>query len=273
LEELTGLSTEVLDPILADMTLNAQRFHCSITITPFVTSRTGTLFLLPHLFAFLSPHRTVASALTSGTGRATYDRISNSLERYHLAEIGHALRDCGFTVQTERTIMTPSGDKFQPDFLVTDGRSQEVLVVDFKNSLAATAVLEVTNRLKEYRKGIKQVETYLDTFAQYPDLLRPYADFDQPRVFGLLLFRVPMPLPIRKGSRVMAENWHSLRHRLASCKPNRVGELLPQPNALDKYAANVAHATHEINLGEWTYRRPILSFSNDSESLEDLPVQ
>jgi hypothetical protein len=176
LQDLTGLPDAVLDSILGDMTLNPQRFHCSITVTPFIRSRTDRLFLLPRLFTFLSPQRTVASALTSGTGRASYDRISTTLEQHHLATIGQVLRNCGFTVHQERIIRTPSGDKLQPDFLVTDRNTPDLLVIDFKNALAATAVLEVTNRLKEYRKGIKQVEAYLDAFARYPELLRPFAE-------------------------------------------------------------------------------------------------
>jgi hypothetical protein len=246
LADLSGLPVTVLDSILCDMTLNAQRFHCSITVTPFIRSRTNRLFLLPRLFAFLSPQRTVASALISGTGRASYDRISTTLEKFHLVEIGQVLRDCGFTAYQERTFRTPLGDKLQPDFLVMDGKTSDLLVIDFKNALAATAVLEVTNRLKEYRKGIKQVEGYLDAFTRYPELLQSLASSQQQlRVFGLLLFRVPMPLPIPKGSRVAAENWHSLRHRLTSMKPTRVTDVHPRPTNLESFG-NVVRQVQEI---------------------------
>jgi hypothetical protein len=260
LEDLTGLPSTVLDPILNDMTLNTQRFHCSITVTPFIHSRSDTLFLMPRLFAVLSPLRTVASALTSGTGRASYDRISKILEQHHLTEIDQLLRDCGFTVHRERTIRTPAGDKLKPDFLVTDGMTPDLLVIDFKNALAATAVLEVTNRLKEYRKGIKQVEGYLDAFVQYPELLRPFTNAGQhpPRLSGLLLFRVPMPLPILKGSRVAVENWHSLRHRLASTMPTRVAGVHPGSTNPGSFG-NAVYQRQELQVGNWTYRRSVVT--------------
>jgi hypothetical protein len=263
LEELSGLTGTVLNAILNDMTLNAQRFHCSITVTPFIRTRTDTVFLLPHLFAFLSPQRTVASALTSGTGRASYDRISTTLEQYHLAKIGQVLRDCGFTVHQERTIKTPAGDKLKPDFLVSDGKTLDLLVIDFKNALAATAVLEVTNRLKEYRKGIKQIEGYLDAFARYPELLRPFADPSQGslRLSGLLLFRMPMPLPVPRGNHVAAENWHSLQDRLVSTKPTRVADVVPRPTKPESLGSAV-HQPREILVGDWTYRRSVLFFPN-----------
>jgi hypothetical protein len=87
LVDATGLAHEVLNSIVGDLTLDPRRFHCSIATTPFVLSRTNTLFLLPRMFAFLNPQRSFAAAMTNGSGRGAYERVANALERYHLDNI------------------------------------------------------------------------------------------------------------------------------------------------------------------------------------------
>jgi hypothetical protein len=259
LVEATGLSREVVKTILADMTFNPSRFYASITATPFVRSRRGTVFLLPRLFAALSPQRTFATALTSGSGRRAYDRIAETLQRHHLASIAQYLRQRGLTVFCEKTVILPDSGRITPDFIITDPSTPNVVVADFKNALAATAVDEVVNRVREYTKGVKQVERYLDCFRRYPQLVAPFYSPARPppQLHGLVLFRVPMPLPVEGYPSIRVDNWFSVRHRLDTISALVAASLLP-PARIDAIPERVTFEFRPILVGKWTYQRSVM---------------
>jgi hypothetical protein len=257
LRQATDLSYEKVDAIVEDMTLNPCRFHCSISNTPFVLSRNGTLFLLPRFLAFLHPQRTMAAALTSGSGRAWYDAISTALERAHLPEIEATLSRAGLIVLREKQFRFSSGEVITPDFLVSDQKMTSIAVIDYKNSLAATAVAEVTNRLKEYRKGLAQIEHYLECFEANPQALAqffPGYSGGLP-LKGMMLFRVPMPLPVKCSTRVVADDWLSLRKRIHSIDKATLSTILPDDLA---HNGEGAYSTESITVGDWTYQRSLL---------------
>jgi hypothetical protein len=165
-----------------------------------------------------------------------------------------------------KSFMTPDGHKLTPDFIVSDSVTPDVVVMDFKNSLAATAVASVTNRLKEYNKGIAQVEAYITAFSRFPHLLDKLAGVPNgPRsIKGLLLFRIPMPLPVAPSQLVGVDDWFSLERRLQGAQVVRAGHLLP-PDCYRAAADDPRFMTQEIKVGEWTYRRCVLFWPGEAE--------
>jgi hypothetical protein len=119
--------------------------------------------------------------LTSGSGRRAYDRIAKELEQFHLTRVCRLFARCGLHILGEKSFVTPDGEKLTPDIVVGDRQTCELVIVDFKNSLAATAVAEVTNRLREYNKGIAQLERYVDRFSRFPALLAGAWNFPRGR--------------------------------------------------------------------------------------------
>jgi len=129
LRELSGLHPSKVGPLLGDLTFNPKRFHAAITATPFVSSRSGTIFLAPRLFYSVNPHQMFATAMTSGTGRKSYDKISQMLEQFHLDRIEVALRAAGLSVWREPCLRLGSSVS-TPDFVLMDASSNQVLIVD-----------------------------------------------------------------------------------------------------------------------------------------------
>jgi hypothetical protein len=197
--------------------------------------------------------------LTSGSGRQAYERIANALERFHIGQIAKALEGCGLAVVREKTFVTPAGERLTPDFVVADHSGADVILADFKNALAATAVAEVTNRLREYNKGLAQVERYVDRFSRFPELLN--GTWGLPRspgqIRGLLLFRVPMPLPVARSRLVEVDHWCSLQSRLGSLVNPRAHDVLP-PSAQIQTHDLPKFKVQEIKVGEWTYLHSVL---------------
>jgi hypothetical protein len=257
LAEATGLGHLTTDAITQDMTLNPNRFHCSISTTPFVQTTSGWLFLLPRLFACLDAERTFASALTVGTGRKAYDGISTSLERHYLGQVDDFLSRRGLRVYRQRRFVGPKGEVMTPDFVITDGTSNQLIIADFKNALAASAVAEVINRIKVYREAISQVERYLDMLRHYPMLLDdilPKGTTDR-AIRGLIIFRVPTPLPVQTHEQISVDDWFSMRARSNGSIQLGLRDLFP-PERDD--TMQWRHAMHEIPVGQWTYRRTVL---------------
>ncbi len=258
LVQITGLDGGTADSVLRDMTLNSDRFHCSVTATPFVASRSNTIFLLPRLFSVLSPQRMLSTALTSGSGRGAYDRVSKALEQYHIDQLHNSLRGHGFRVARERPFVGSNGERLTPDFIVADASTNEIVVVDYKNSLGATGSLAVANRLKEYRKGVEQVLKYITVFtAQPPLLVEALGLRERPSLLhGLLVFRVPMPLPLSKGDSVLVDDWFTLRRRLEGTPNPSIRTLLPPDGST--LSMDLETTVQEIRVKSWQYRRTVL---------------
>src|SRR5262249_17721467 len=203
-------------------------------------------------------------ALTTGTGRKHYEAVVETLSRHQLGAVSSELRKHGLNVWREEQFVAPDGEKITPDLIIRDNNSDaETVIVYYKNALAATAVLEVTNRLKEYNKGIKQVQRYLGFFSSYPRLLSRLGMPSRFSSRGLLLFRVPMPLPIQAGGSVKVDRWFSVRRRLERKTNVSAVDLLPGQETTPLIQYSVMN--QDVRISEWTYRRSVF-FAPDGET-------
>jgi hypothetical protein len=163
----------------------------------------------------------------------------------------------GLSVRRERRFVGWNGEVIKPDFVIADDITNQVIVADFKNALAATAVAEVMNRIKVHRAAISQLEHYLQVFQQCPLLLDdilPGGCVDR-AICGLVIFRVPTPLPVRGHDQIWIDDWFSVRTRLSAGRRLSLKELL-SPGPYDNM--ELRHTLETVTVGEWTYCRAVL---------------
>jgi hypothetical protein len=249
----TGLGPAEVSAILGDLIGDLRRFHFSITTTPIIRTSAGRLWIGHRLLADLHPTQAVARVLTAGSGARRYDYVSTLLESTELERIASTFRHAGLKVLKEETFVDKAGRKLTPDLIIWDPPSTDVLILDFKNSLAAYGAAEVANRVREYRKGILQVERYLEAFRTNQELLKPHIPSDRHalRFTAGLLFLVPMPLPIPKHREIFYDNWFGMSRRLHSESRNLLDRLIPK----DDESPKVSEISQEIKVADWTYRR------------------
>ncbi len=262
--EVTGIGREAVEAIVNDLSLNTARFHCSISTTPFVVSRSRTLFLQPNTFMHLDLQRAFANAITCGTATKVFDRISTITEQHHLKELANLLRQRGMKVLCNRTFSFSK--TFTPDLIVSDKRTHTILVIEFKNILSASGPAAVTKRIQEIKKGTDQLQGYVQLFTDHPDqlqqLLRDRLPYQPPvvNIIGLLLLRSPMPLPIPISS-VVIDDEVSFRERLTNLREMgqaiTVHDLLPRDDPSDG-SSELRFIFQEVQVRDWVYRRSVV---------------
>jgi hypothetical protein len=111
---------------------------------------------------------------------------------------------------------------------------------------------------------------YLEQFRRFPELLDSVIDIPRSarRIKGLLLFRVPMPLPIARSPDVEVDNWFSLRRRLEALKEVSTSDLISNATASSE---STQIAQRGIDVGEWTYRfHSIVSIDSSQIAIDDV---
>jgi hypothetical protein len=250
----SAMSEQTVEAMLDDLTGDLSRFHFSVAATPIV--RFGDEVLIgQRLLAALRPAHFVARALTVGSGRKRYDHVSTLLERARLDVIEARLRNGGIHVLREQSFARSGNIRFAPDLVLWDDSRTTVVIIDFKNSLSATGAADVVNRMREYRKGVAQIERYLKHFREEPALLTKYvgAASDDLTISGGLLFWTPLALPIPRHAEIVLDSWPALLARVGSDEAISLDDLRP------KLGGDVLHGfsiePRDLCVGEWHYRR------------------
>jgi hypothetical protein len=247
----TALRDETVRSILGDLTGDLNSFHFSITTTPVI--RIGDdLIIGLRLVANLRPPNFVARVLTKGSGRRRYDQVSTLLERARLDTIEKRLRLGGLNVLREHTFVRGTA-RFKPDLVIWDHTCAQVFVIDFKNSLAAIGAAEVANRTRELRKGISQVEGYLQHLHQDPSLLGRQMEkaVDDLEVRGGLMFWFPLGVAVPRHPQLMFNTWTQLLDQVGETGPIALNDLVPR----SEDGPLLEMRPRDIRVGEWTYRR------------------
>jgi hypothetical protein len=247
----TGLREETVRSILGDLTGDLNSFHFSITTTPVI--RIGDELIMGlRLLADLRPPNFVARVLTKGSGRRRYDQVSGLLERARLDTIEKRLRLGGLNVLREHTFIRGTA-RFTPDLVIWDRTCARVFVIDFKNSLSAIGAAEVANRTRELRKGISQVEGYLQHLHQDPLLLSRQIEraIGEAEVRGGLLFWFPLGIAMPRHPELMFNTWTQILDQVGQTGPIALADLVPKSEDLPL----LEMTPRDIRVGEWTYRR------------------
>jgi hypothetical protein len=266
LSQMTSLPPQICEAIYRDLTFDPRRFHASISASPFVVTRSGTLFLSPWNVRNCVPQRSAIAALTSGSAKRKYDLVSGLVERHHLANIAREIEALGFRVLVEKRFRL--GDiEVKPDILVLDNQNALVGLIEFKNSLAATNVGEVADRMAEYERGIAQIRRAGKLFVTHKAQMRQIGIHVLDRGFrACLLFRIPVLLPLPSHEDVLVYDWHTLQSL------GLQAALFDPPSSRNGSAPSgrprAVPMTDELQIGKWTFELPVLFFPQGQKRSE-----
>lgn len=250
----TGLSPLIIAPIIADLSIDASRTHCSILSSPFIPTRCGKIIFSPRLFEMAHPHRMILSALTTGSGRHSYDAISGKVEQWWIKKVESLFREWGMQVYTSPKFRFPEGMK-NPDLLIVDESLQKAYVIEFKNHTPPLDIRTVCNRISDFNNGLVQIRGYVEGIAKHRAIVakytgRPVEGFS---ICGLLLFRHPVTLPISLPSDILICDWATLENYFRNNRSSIAASFL---DSLSLSQTEVLEFTeHTIRVQRWKYRR------------------
>lgn len=259
LSVVCAMKEAAVEAIVHDFVLDTSRFHCTLLAQPIVRAKSGLCTLLARLIVHMDLQRLIVNALLNGSGRKYYDTASTAIEKVHVRSIAQALRRTRAIIRCE-VPLAAGGTKIKPDFLLFDQQDDALLVIDYKNLLVPGGPAALNNRLKEIAKAIAQVSAYQQFCVANRSVIREVMPEvrESTKVFGLMLHRSPMPVPLTPPSDPSVVDWFSLdswleRNRGASCSA-LLDWVKRRPDA-DARPSDVHRIDEEILVGGWTYRR------------------
>ena len=261
LVNISELSAPTVKAIVNLLTFDAS-FNATLTAQPFVKSNCGSLALLTRLFTHLLPQDMLARALIRSKSNV-YDKLIDKIERQNVASIEANLRDAGLYVRSQLRF-DQEDQKVTPDLLLYDENPNLLVVADYKHSMTPVGPAEVSNRIKDHAKNIEQMKRYLDFFTKFPETLEPIfgTKASSARIVALLLYRSPMPIPVKSDPLVLVADWTTFSTWISfTCEiTNEHGFNLERAvrsyvdasqfssNSLDWVVETI-----ETNVGDWTY--------------------
>jgi len=260
LVEISGVDRGAMKAIIDDLTFVASSVHASLVNQPFVKSSQGNLYLLPRLFARIDPLRLLSGALNkSELGRKTYGRIVESVSSKVLEQIRSSFDTERFDVWKERTFLDKSGKQHTPDLIVFDKDNRELLIAEYKHSIVPFGPSEVDYRVRELKKGLEQVQGYIEGLSKSSSSW--ISSLPVRRVFALLIYRFPMPMPIPSDLSIGIASWSALSRKMLPRFSGSLSELYnwvrTRPD-LNGQLRPLRIEYFDIQVSDWKYRHPIL---------------
>jgi hypothetical protein len=257
LSEISNVNLSSANCILNDLIFDTSNFHNNFVIQPFVNSKTDTIYTLPRIIANADPRRMLAYALNKGKKRGYYDKNINLIEKNNLQLIRDAFSSLGFEVLEQKVFFSPDGSKYNPDILIVSKRDKEILVIDYKHFLTPIGTSEVIYKMDEVEKGIDQVNKYINFIKNDKPLqTKLILDESEPKVFGLLLFHWPVPVPVKYQENVCIIDWINLNHVLKEKKFDTLSKFInwitERPD-LQTNPQKFSWVPREIKVSDWTY--------------------
>lgn len=181
------------------------------------------------------------------------------------------MQEKGWLVFRERKINLNKDTKIEPDFILYDG--QNLLIIEFKFSLIPAEPAQVISKMKNIengKQGIEQVRKYINLFeSNIEDVLAQLSIDKINGIYGMLLFRWPMPVPFKRTPDVTKLDWPSLERYLSSVENLSVVTLLEWfNNRTDILPEGSSFSTipYEVVVDDWTYKCSIAAIVTDELS-------
>jgi hypothetical protein len=256
---------EEVDSIVELFTFDRTPERATLAHKPLVLGADNRVFLLPRLFLVLPLSETVVGALNlNETTRSPYDRVSGTIERRVVERIARELRDGVFrsaSIVWGQTFSLPDGSTMSPDIVLLSADGSELLVVEVKNATPPFGVGDTVYDVTEWHENwTPQLDRYVNAFRNHPQILSEHFGNGQatlPRVFGLILLRWPLPIPVRIPDTFTAIDWPTLKEKLAN--ESRTGSIKdlwcwirerPDVSVVEQLQWRVK----EVELEGWRYR-------------------
>lgn len=268
LSGLSGVPAASVDAILSVLTFDTTHPHVTLAQQPVVHSDDGQLFFLPRMLLFLDLPRMYVGALNKiPEGRAVYDRTINEIETAGVESVVSEIRAAvpsALQIVANVTFGLPDGRHITPDIVVVSQQDPTVLVIDLKYSTPPFGPADIHRRVEEFEKWKARMGEYVIGFQSNPDVLRQHCQWEyrgDATVFGLILTRWPLPIPVDFSEPVGAVDWPSLRDHILKTHPSSICELVTwavnRPDV--SVPAALAWTATDVQVGEWKYRYSVLT--------------
>lgn len=262
LSKLCDIRPENVGEILENFIFDYSKDHSSLTVQPFVQSKKGNVFLLLRLLRLVNPSETLATALVKGKKQKIYDPIITSLEKANLEIISRKFSKAGYQIlKPEKEIKNTSGAKITPDLIIYDKSFNKLLIIDYKHFLIPVNSSDVGSKIKE---GRDQVRNYIKFIRNDKSSIEKLTGInkDNVEIYGVLLFRWPLAIPIEKDPLVHSVDWISLSNFLdqnANCGITYlINWLITRPDVSIDFEIEI----ESIKVADWTYQKPTLRGNN-----------
>jgi hypothetical protein len=251
------ISENVAKNIVNRLTFSSNYRHPALPGHPFIPTTDQALTLLARQFAIADPNLMLAMALNTGPTRPIYEKIIEEIEIAAKRGLARDLRGLGYAVWDEPNLPRKGADPLTPDLVVGRADDDVIAVVEYKHALPPRGAAAVSDRIKETAKWIDKAQRYLRVAEQQVSRLEGHLDIGcKPRsVIIAVVARWPMPIPIAlEDHRVFITDL--TRVRSLSQQKSPIREVFGG-GMLDR-SADVRWDHHSIQVGDWTYKHPVL---------------
>lgn len=252
--DITGLGNEVLSSIIDDFTFDHTNFHSSISIQPFIYSRSGLYYILPNLFCLVEPSRMIVGALNKGPKKKIYAKLINDIEKFSLRVIAGAISTNPLWKYFVEKTLKYGGRQFQPDVIIIESQTKNICVIDYKHYVGPITASEVQYKMSECEKAIGKLEEYISVLSNLKTVGNQ--NIDGFSVYGILLTHKPLPVPMPVGMTVQVTDLETLLSALEK-KPSCT-TLIPLIKQLPADAEPpFIEEDAEIEVVDWTIKRTV----------------
>ncbi|MBA9085992.1 hypothetical protein FHR92_002464 [Fontibacillus solani] len=254
LSDLCDLKSDVVQEIIIDLTFDLEGFHSKLVLQPFVRYE-NNLCVSPRLLTIVNPARMLSGALNKGRKKKLYDSLINKLENANLSKIALCFESLGFITYKEKTFSVDD-KKITPDLLVFDKTNNALLIIDYKHFLLPLGTSEVAYKLKEIKKGINQIQKYVSFFEKNTNCLVDFFGNENIKIYNLLLFHYPVPVPLSSQNPVNFIDLVSLQDffsKNATLTVTQIIDWISNRDDVLQYRDEASWHTQSISVNDWTF--------------------
>jgi len=268
LASVSGVPAASVESIVSVLTFDHNHHHVTLAQQPFVESGDGQLLFLPRMLLLLDLPRMYVSAVNKDQKtRKVYANAINVIETAGVKSVkGEICKAIPSTIQvvSGKSFKLPNGGKITPDIVLVSEHDRTVLVIDLKYATPPFGPADVHQDVKEFEKWKTRMAEYLTSFQSHPQVLCQHFSWaiqESVTVFGLILTRWPLPVPINLEEPVGAVDWASLKAHLLKTPISSIREfMLWAENRPDVTVPTALTWTaKELSVGEWQYRYSVLA--------------
>lgn len=268
LARLSGVPAESVEAILSVLTFDPAHQHVTLAQQPFVRSDDGRLLFLPRMALFLDLPRMYVGALNKKTdGKSVYSQTINTIESVGVESIANDMRNAlpaRIQIAEKPKLMMPNGQVITPDLVIVSNCDREVLVIDVKYATPPFGPSDIHRDVEEMAKWKSRMTEYVTGVQTNPGLLANHFQWNCQQgatVFGIILTRWPLPIPVDFAEPVGAVDWPSLREHIQQTHPSSIRDLMKWANNRPDVDVPIAliWTEKDVQVGEWKYRYSVLA--------------
>lgn len=261
------MDAKVVLEIINCLTFDESSQKPTLSNSPFIKTGCGTISLLCRLVVNIDPYIMIASALAKRSRKRIYEALIQKIEKANVIHMGKQFQNSGFIVFTEEVFTGNDNSKICPDLIVYDQETNQILIADYKHAIPPIGASEVGNRFRDLEKWKEQIRRYLQFFNKHREMIKGRLGWKSTvRIYGMLLFRWEMVIPVPIETDITYADWISLSVILQGIDKPKISEIskfFRLPRGVDQAACRWEVGEESIQVDKWTYRRPIIILNSE----------